>query len=238
MKKKLNEIISFIKELYKSPKGKAVLFFGFYFVFFAVLLIFLRLAPKKRIDHIDYQKGTPYNYSLDYFDLDNFTFTYNINLDDTTYSYVGKHKDDVDLFQFNNMSYYRNQDNFFVKNDLWIKSENPFKFYDFIDLKKVDLLLSSSAYDSKTTYSSGKTNYVFLISTNTINKLIHNVDTDFFEEPNRLILITDENNNVKEIKFELDSYCTLNKICTKNLVIDLEFDMFGKVDKIDNPINE
>ena len=41
-KKEENKYIKFIKDLYKSKRGRAVLFFVFYFIFFFILISLIR----------------------------------------------------------------------------------------------------------------------------------------------------------------------------------------------------
>ena len=88
--------------------------------------------------------------------------------------------------------------------------------------------------DYKTDYQSGNTKYGFLISSNTINSLINNKETDIDEMPNKIIVNTNEEEYVSEINYDLDSYCINNKLCKKNLEINLSYDSFGEIDKIVN----
>ena len=78
--------------------------------------------------------------------------------------------------------------------------------------------------------------YNYLLSTNTINKEFYNMVSDFLEEPNQIVVSTDEEKHINQVLFLLDSYCSLNKTCIKNLKIDIQFDQIGKIEKIDKPI--
>ena len=108
---------------------------------------------------------------------------------------------------------------------------------DFLYSDSMVELIKSSFYESKTVYEDGRTTYNLLISSNTINKVLHNVDSDFEENPNKLLLTLDDNGSIKEITMELNSYCTLNKKCQKSLKMTLKYDNYTKIDKIKSPIN-
>ena len=168
---------------------------------------------------------------------DNYSYSYDILLDDKEYKYTGKRDNHDELFTYNDKEYYKNFDNYFVNNGVWVKSENPFIFSDFLYSDSMVELIKSSFYESKTVYEDGRTTYNLLISSNTINKVLHNVDSDFEENPNKLLLTLDDNGSIKEITMELNSYCTLNKKCQKSLKMTLKYDNYTKIDKIKSPIN-
>ena len=225
-----------LKEIQENPKGKAISFFIFYTFFFLIVICILFFGKKDYTKPSDYEKGNATSYLSKTLLEDNYSFIYIITLDDQVYQYQGKKKDNFEYFQYLNKNYYRNGNDFYVEDGSWIKSENPYLFSEFLDTKNINKLINLASYLSKTSYDSGKMTYDYLLSTNTINKEIHNVNSDFLEEPNQIIVSTDENKNVSQILFLLNSYCYLNKSCIKNLKIDIQFDQVGKIEKIDNPI--
>ena len=78
--------------------------------------------------------------------------------------------------------------------------------------------------------------YKYLISTNTINKMIYNIDSDFEEVPNDIDIVLDNNSGTNTIKFKLDSFCKLNNKCNESLQIEASYEMFNSVKEIGNPI--
>ena len=54
---KMKELFKNIKELSKTTKGKAILFFGFYFVFFIIIMIIARFGSRNYTKPSDYEKG-------------------------------------------------------------------------------------------------------------------------------------------------------------------------------------
>lgn len=234
----MKKAIGTIKELRKTPRGRALLFFAFYFVFFIFLMIFSRVNISKKSVTGDYENGLPYNFNTSVVLNKNYKFNYKIILDDNTYTFQGEKYGDYELFKLDQKEYYRDGDVFYQKNDGWEKTDNPYIFVNFLNIEKVLDLLKYAMYESKTSYESGKNSYNFLLSTNTINKEWNYINSDFFENPNSFVLATDENNNLNHIVFYLDSYCRLNDLCKNSLTINIDYDEFGTISKINSPIND
>ena len=233
--------IEIIKELKKTSKGKAILFFGGYLIFFIVVILFVKFSSRSTTLPSDYEKGksSGKEISIDKLVENNYLFTYKIVLDGKEYIYNGKRNKDIELFQFNNKTYYKNEDTYFSKNnELWVKVDNPYVFGDFIDSGKIIPIIEMASLESKTTYEDGRSSINMLISTNTLNQKLNNIDSDFFEEPNKITLIANKNNEIDEINYDLSSYCTLNKLCQNSLKITLNYEMYGEIKNIENPVNE
>ena len=79
--------------------------------------------------------------------------------------------------------------------------------------------------------------YDLSITSDTINKIIDNKDTDTEEVPNKIIVYADENGEIYKISYNLDSYCKIIEGCQNTLKIDLEYSNVGNVKEIKNPIN-
>ena len=56
-------------------------------------------------------------------------------------------------------------------------------------------------------------------------------------EANKIIYSTDKNKDVYQINYLLDSYCLLNNLCEKSLKLEIVYDKFGGVSKIEVPDN-
>lgn len=234
--KEIKEFIKLIKELSKTPKGRKILFFSGYAIFFVILILVLRFSEEKPYySNLDYEKGS--SYDINFKELDNFSYTYNINLDNVLTEVVGEKNLDKELFKLNGNSYYREGEMYFINNgNLWLKSDNPLKFAYFLELDNIDKIIEKSTFISKTEYESGKDSYNFEISSNTLISLISNLDTDYDDKPNTIVVNSDENGNISEIKFELDSYCINNKECNNSLDIELYYDSIDEIKEIKSPI--
>ena len=65
-----------------------------------------------------------------------------------------------------------------------------------------------------------------------IDLTFDNIDLDVSEEPNEIIVRTDETNYTKEIEFKLNSYCLHRSICTNKMSIKLSYSMIGEIEDI------
>ena len=234
----MKDKIDTIKDIFNDPKKKAYAFFGFYFVFFIFVFVFLKSVDRKHYRYEDYELGKKFTYNSENIKNNNYSFNYSVKLDDITYLYNGKKNSNSELFNYNDKEYYRLNDNYFINNDIWVKCDDPYKFSLFMNIDNIVLLLDSSYFESKTVYEEGKTVYNLLISSNTINKIISNIDSDYEEVPNKVVLTVDKDKNITDISFVLDSYCVLTKKCDKSLSIDLSYSDFGNIEDIKNPIGE
>ena len=104
----------------------------------------------------------------------------------------------------------------------------------FLKLEIIKKIVDEGYLESKTTYESGKIIYNFLVSSNNINKIIENKDTDYEEIPNKISIIKE--NNIEEITFSLNSYCLNNKLCDKSLKIIVNYDNHNNIKDIEKPI--
>lgn len=243
MKKDNNKTFSsIIKDLLKTPRGRGILFFVAYFLFFLAVILLVRFGNRGSVIGSDLDYGKKYNFSLSNITDENYDFSYEVTIDNITTAYQGSRYDDVELFKVNdgvNISeYYRDLDNYFINNgQLWLKSENPYRYYQFIDINNISNIIDSATYISNTSYESGKSVYNFQISTATITKLFENLDIDIDEVPNELMVITDEDGYVNEFQFKLDSYCSFKQICSDGMRIVLKYDNYGKVKEITSPLD-
>lgn len=239
MTKKEKNKKSFLKELTSTPRGKGVVFFGAYLLFFIVIAIIARTGGSGELsNNKSYETGSPLQFSLANIQNSNYQFTYEFIIDNTTYLYQGTKTIDKELFNFNNTTqYYANKNVYFMNNSgVWINTQNPYILKEFVDIKTISSLIEASTYVSKTEYDSGKNVYSFSLSSASISKLLNNTDLDIEEIPNELIVGTDNDNYVNSLKFNLDSYCKVKQLCTNSMKINLSYELFGEVDEIISPL--
>jgi len=237
----MSKVINYIKELRKTEKGRATLFFVFFFFFFLFLAIWARIPG-----NVDVEKDINNNYSHD-ISIDklldnNFSYVYTVEVDRQKYIIDGKINENVEKFNFSdqnsNVSYYRSGENYYINNNvIWEKGNVPLELSKFFNTKKLNELIKKSTLDSKTEYINGNTSYNFLISTNIINDIVDDKDTDFDDIPNSISVYFDKNSVVNKIVLELNSYVLYNKMNISNLTITLEYSDIGKIGVINNPLN-
>ncbi len=232
----MKELLKRIKEIKEKKNGKAILFFAFYLIFFTILILVIRFSEKRPLPSAsEYEKGTSYTFYLDKIANNNYHYIYTITLDGVKYVYDGNKYNDKEMFKFNAIDYFKSGDDFFKNTGIWVKSESPYIYDDFFDLNNISEIVELATYDSKTSFDNGRLRYNFLISTNTLNQMLNNVDSDYLEEPNELVIDTQKDKFVDEITFNLNSYCTMNKLCQNSLEIKLSYDKFGEIEEISNP---
>lgn len=238
--KKKNNII---KELKRTPRGRAIIFFVGYFFFFLFLIVFVRIAGRGTTNGTNnYDKDKTYDFSISSISKNNYQFSHSVTIDDSFSSYVGKRYGDSDLFVMNNnlgsYSYYRNGVDYFSNmSGVWVKSNSPYNYDKFFDIENIMGLIDKSMLIYKTDYESGKVVYSFNVSTTTIHSYLEKIDLDIADDVNEIVVTVDSNDNVYEVEFKLDSYCKSLNICLNKMNIVLSYDQFGKVEEIVSPLN-
>lgn len=233
---KMKELFKNIKELSKTTKGKAILFFGFYFVFFIIIMIIARFGSRNYTKPSDYEKGKSGTFYMNDIVDKNYGFTYQVSLDNVKYTYTGTRNSNNTLFDYNGNNYFSSDDKYFINNSIWSKCDNPIMFYNFINPSKLTSILENSWNEANTSYEDGRHEYSLLISTNTLNKLLDSKNTDYDEIPNKIVVSTDSDKLANKITYNLDSYCKLNNLCDNSLSLEISYYRFGKIERIDNPI--
>lgn len=226
-----------LKNIKDSKNGNAIFFFAFYLLFFIVVFLLIRFGGNKNHLTQEYEHGNNGFFDNEKLLKNNYYFEYKITNDDVVYKYSGKRNGKNELFKFNDVEYYKNNNSYFVKkDDSWEKTTNPYKYYEFINIEKSGNLLDVSYFLSTKEVDDKVVEYTFSVSTNSINKLLYDTDSDFDEIPNQIIIGVDEKKNVNKIIFKLDSFCKLKNLCNNKLEIELNYEMFGEIKKIDNPV--
>ena len=228
----MKNFIKKIKEIKKTENGKAILFFGFYLVFFLILFSIIIFGGKKDYLIQEYEKGKPASLNTSWLLNKNYYYDYKIKLNGVLSDYYGKRYQDIESFKYNNKEYYRNGKDFFVNNGTWVKCDNPYVFYNLIDVDKVSNLLVNATFVSREEVKEDKYKYIYLLSSNTVNKIVYNTDTDYDEVPNKIIVVIDNKSSV-DITYYYDSFCKMSEKCN-SLEIETYYEMFNGVKEIDN----
>lgn len=233
---------SLIKNLTKTPRGRGILFFAGYFVFFIILFFVLRFGSRGEVIGTGYEKGKPYQFSIGQLLNQNYHFKHQILWDMQTFEYDGQRNQKQETFtRFDGsqtISYYRSQNEYLQQiNGIWIKADNPYYFSEFFDENMISDILNQATYVSKTEYESGKTIYHFQISTATLVSLFSHDMIDIEDEPNDITVHVDSSLEVTELVFSLTSYCKYLGYCTDKLQIHSQYDDYGNIKEIVNPID-
>lgn len=232
MKDFLEKIKSNNKDGEEVNTQKTIVFFAFYVVFFIVVFCVIFLGGKKDYLKQEYEPGnTLYEPGIG---NTNFVFDYKVTLNGVLHDYYGKRYGDVEAFKYNNLDYYFDGEQFLVNKDTWIKTDNPYVYYEFLNLEKISTLLQNITYMNEKELDNGDVELYYLVSSNTINQDLYGNNTDYDEEPDSITVLVGDN-NIKKITYKLDHFCSHRDNC-KSLMIEMNFEMYGSVSEIDNPI--
>lgn len=228
----MKNFVKNFKEFRKMPNSNAIMFFGFYIIFFIILFIIIGVKGDKNSLFQEYEKGNKNIFNNNGVISKNYFYDYKIYLNGVLYDYYGRRNKDSETFKFNNNDYYRDGDNYYINNGELVECSNPYVFYEVINVDNFESIFSNAFYNAKTEYEDGRVDYTYLISSNTLNKILYNVDTDFEEIPNSIVFSTDKENNLNKIVYNLDNFCVNSDSCN-SLKIELNYELFGTVPNLD-----
>lgn len=234
----MKNFFEFIKGLHNTPRGKAILFFGFYFFFFLFLTIFLRsvdgtyttdatgIDKKNQMVTLEKANGKKYH------------FQYSIGIDSELYTLEGLKIDFQESFVFSHgaeqKKYFRGMFAYFEeKSEEYRIAERPLE--ELLVIDNIDVLLENATYESKTEYNSGKLVYRYSISSSTIERMAYNRELDVADEVNEII-VTYQDERITNLEFNLDSYGKTTGKCEKMMRIVCQYSDFDTTEEIVNPL--
>lgn len=233
--KKSNESRDKVMAFLKTPRGKAVLFFGIYFIFFIGLAIFSRVAGTG--NSITPQLSvSPYTYSLEQIANHNYHYQYQYLIDGSTITFEGDRNNNKSLFSDGVISYYQKDDLFMKSQDgLWIKCDNPYIFPLLLDDSVLNTIISSATYVSKTELATGEEEINLQITTTTLVKILDGLDVDLDDPVNTIQLKKDSSGEVVEVRYDFTSYALYHGRCSSSFQLILSYSNFGNVKEIQDP---
>lgn len=233
--KKSNESRDKVMVFLKTPRGKAVLFFGIYFIFFIGLAIFSRVAGTG--NSITPQLSvSPYTYSLEQIANHNYHYQYQYLIDGSTITFEGDRNNNKSLFSDGVISYYQKDDLFMKSQDgLWIKCDNPYIFPLLLDDSVLNTIISSATYVSKTELATGEEEINLQITTTTLVKILDGLDVDLDDPINTIQLKKDSSGEVVEVRYDFTSYALYHGRCSSSFQLILSYSNFGNVKEIQDP---
>ena len=223
----MKKYIELFKEFKKKRYAKAVFFFGFYLLLFLIIGILTRVNDPN--NKYEFERGDSGVLDVRSIRNNNYSFTYEVKLDDDTYNYEGNKSDDKINYKYNEKEYYQDKLKTYVKKDDWSSTDSPIKFYKLLDENTLRNIVDSSYVESKTTYDNGNTVYNLLVSSNTLNEILDDKDTDIEEIPNKIVISMNSNNYITEIDYDLGSYCKEKNVCKDKLNIACKYTDFSNV---------
>ena len=226
-----------ILEFIRTPKGKAFLFFGIYFIFFIALSMIAHIGGKGPVLGSTDLKLGEFSYDLSSIEDGNYNFSYQFLVDQVVTTYSGKHYEDKALFSDGNTDFYQSADLFMKKQDgVWVKSESPYVLASLTDVSVINDLIGLSTYISKTELATGEQIVNLEISTTTLVKMLEGIEVDLDDPVNSIELKKNENGEVVQIKYNLDSYAKYKGLAINEFRLNLDYSNFGDIKEFKEPV--
>ncbi len=203
-----------IKEILQDKQKRAILILTLYFVFFVFLTIFIRAGrdTNKPTTNDDLSSIINNTEAPEKIHLSSFEYEYKIMKDSALYTYVGKYYNGKEEFQFNNNTYFKENDKYYKKlseEKTWEEVSNPYIYSEYLSFDKINEILSKSEYISTTSYKDKSTSISYKMYLNEV--LTENVMT-----------ITSKENVVQKIEINLDKDSIVLEFKKQNAVEDFK----------------
>lgn len=240
--KKKNKYIEFIKELYKSKRGRALLFFLFYIIFFVIIISMIRSSYNERPNYDDKESNINVEYKLDGIEKGNYHFTREENINGEITNFTGdKSNNRIEGVMTNNNTFY----NYFIYDSInLIKTTDKYEitnelyhFNNITDDKTIKNIINKSTLISKTEYETGNISYNYEVTTNTIDSILNNTNIDIDMPTNKITLEANEEDEVIKITYDLSSYATYINNTPMTMSISINYSNFGEIEDIEIPEN-
>lgn len=235
----VRNFIEVVKELRKTNQGRAILFFGFYAIFFIVVLFLIKFCRGNPISNMEINVNQKYYLNTSAIENNNYHFNYTVIIDSGSYVYDGDRSNDKELFTITTNtgvdSYYCSNSNCLKKvNNIYIKSDDPFILSYFLEGSNVSTLSDKATYVSSTNNADNSRNYKFEISTTSLVKIVNGQIIDIADATNTISAATDTEGNINDIEYGISSY-TKYLNTSSNTTISLKYSNFGKIKEISKP---
>ncbi len=221
-----------VLEFVRTPRGKAFIFFGVYFIFFLVLSMVAHIGGKGAvIGSTDLNLGK-FSYNLSSIKGGNYNFVYQFFVDQNTITYSGKHYDDKMLFSDGVFNYYQQGSTLMREQDgIFLKSDAPCPLFSLTDVTVIDNLIKASTYISKTELATGEEIVNLAISTTTLVKQLDGLDIDLDDLVNSIELKKNKDDEVVEIKYIFDNYAKYKGLANNSFHLVLTYSNFGDIEE-------
>lgn len=213
-----------IEEIKNNPQKKAWVVLGLYFLFFSLLILFIRFnqTPVNKVGENDNLK-----FSVNDIETKNYDFKYIIEFDNNKVIYEGnKNNDKVTFYKtgFNILEkFYKDKNNYYKEiNGTWISTENPVILSQLTDISIVKEIIKNAMFISETKFNDSTKKYNYKITTNSLEKILNNNDIDIAGEVNDINVIVDSNSSSIKFLYDLSPY-TLYKNVATNSSVSMEY---------------
>mgnify|MGYP004520623335 FL=1 len=191
-----------MKSNLKTPRGKAIAYLTFYFIFFVVIIVMIRSNHSVETNEVVTPK---FDFSL--IESNNYHFHYQDVLGNGTTVYDGDRNQDNSLFTksdsvnslnvYSSGSIYLGRDN----SGLYVMIDNPYLFPELKDLDSIKKILNKATY-----ISTSNLRKTYQISTTTLVSIFDNQEIDLDDMPNTIVVTTNSDGQIYKLEYDFSSY--------------------------------
>lgn len=240
--KKAKKAKGIIKELYSTEKGRSLLFFGFYIIFFIVVAILMRSmhdVTSTSNHKKELKTEVTYRYQLEKLQAANYHYKYLSTIGEAISLFEGDRNASKELFTMTSngiTSKYFRDGELFIKEEegIWIASNTPYLLEDFYEVDQIEEILNQASFISKTEYERGGSSLNFKISNAKLIKIIEKKEVVETEQ-NEIILTLDKEKNIEKIEYNLTAYGTYLTKKVTPVKIEITYSNFGEIKEIEKP---
>lgn len=240
--KKAKKSKGIIKELYSTEKGRSLLFFGFYIIFFVAVAILMRSmheVASTNNNNKELKTEVTYRYHLEKIQAENYHYKYLSTVGDNVSLFEGDRSETKELFTMTTngtISKYFRDGELFVKEaeGVWVASDTPYLLEEFYEVDTIEEILNQANFISKTEYERGGGSLTFKISNAKLIKIIEKKEA-LETEQNEIILNLDKDKNIEKIEYNLTAYGTYLMKTITPVKMEITYSNFGEIKEIEKP---
>lgn len=216
-----------VNDVFNDSQKKAWVVLGAYFIFFIVIIFSIRSNQTKN-DNLN-QNNSNLPFSISKIKSNNYDFKYTVDFDDNIIIYQGKNYQNNSLFTVNDLdTYYKEGEVFFKKeNEVFVNSDNPYKFSELRNIDIVEKILNQAKLDSHTIYEDSTKIYNYQITTDTLEKIFNNRDIDTDLAVNKITVYVDKLNQAYKFTFDFSSYANYKSYILSKGIVEVEYSNFS-----------
>lgn len=214
-----------IKEIIFNKQYRSIAILIFYFILFFFLIIWVR-TPEKKIEKDKNDEKEINEVVFNGYELigkNNYQFTYNVSLDDETYTYEGKRYNNKILFKLGETEYYKEDSIILMKqNENYILTDNPAYLIDYFDTELIEKLIKNAKLISKEENK-------YMISNSKTNQVLED-ETTAFKNGENYIYLYYKNKNITKIVLDITDYSKYLGETYNKAEISLEYKDFDLIE--------
>ncbi len=226
-----------VNDVFNDSQKKAWVVLGAYFIFFIVIIFSIRSNQTKN-DNLN-QNNSNLPFSISKIKSNNYDFKYTVDFDDNIIIYQGKNYQNNSLFTVNDLdTYYKEGEVFFKKeNEVFVNSDNPYKFSELRNIDIVEKILNQAKLDSHTIYEDSTKIYNYQITADTLEKIFNNRDIDTDLAVNKITVYVDKLNQASKFTFDFSSYASYKGYILSKGIVEVTYSNFSGNSPIKENVN-